>query len=94
MKDYVAPPATIPRVVSENKGNKSYADWIQGCKGGSKPCSNFDEVAGPFTETVLLGNLSLRIKGKLEWDSKHMRVKNAPEADKYIRKQYRPGWEV
>src|SRR6185295_11560293 len=89
MKDYVAPPATIPRV----PGNDSHKEWIRACKGGPAASSNFD-VAGPFSETVLLGNLVLRVGRKIEWDSKHMRVTNAPDADRFIRKQYRAGWEV
>jgi predicted dehydrogenase len=89
MKDYVKPPATIPRI----PGNNPYFDWVRACKGGPAACSNFD-VAGPFTEMVLLGNLTLRVGKKIEWDAKNMRAKNAPEADEFIRKTYRAGWTV
>ena len=89
MKDYTKPAPTIPRA----PGNDPYQDWIRACKGGPAACSNF-EVAGPFTEMVLLGNLVLRLNKKIEWDANKMRVKNAPEADRLIRKQYRKGWKV
>ena len=89
MKEFKKPAQIIPRVPNNNP----YEDWVRACKGGPAACSNFD-YAGPFTETVLLGNLALRLGGKLEWDSKHMRVKGRPEADALIHKQYRPGWEV
>ena len=89
MKDFVKPPQTLARVPD----NDPYKDWVRACKGGPAACSNFD-YAGPFTETVLLGNLALRVGKKIEWDSKHLRAKNAPEAEQYIRRQYRPGWEI
>jgi predicted dehydrogenase len=89
MADYKRPDPTIPRVPE----NSPYLDFIRACKGGPPACSNFD-VAGPFSETVLLGNLALRLGKKIEWDSANMRVKNLPEADQYIHAQYRPGWEI
>ena len=89
MKDYVMPPPQIPRIPD----NDSHKEWIRACKGGPPASSNFD-VSGPFSEMVLLGNLVLRIGRKIEWDSQHLRVKNAPEAAQYIRKEYRKGWEV
>jgi hypothetical protein len=43
---------------------------------------------------VLLGNLAIRLGQKLEWDSKNLRVTNAPEAEALVRGSYRKGWEV
>jgi hypothetical protein len=89
MKDFKKPEPIIPRVPDNNP----YKDWIRACKGGPAACSNFD-VAGPFTETVLLGNLTIRLGKKIEWDSKHMKVKGNPDADALIHKHYRKGWKV
>jgi hypothetical protein len=89
MKSFIKPAKTIPRVPD----NDPYKDWVRACKGGPAACSNFD-YAGPFTETVLLGNLALHSSKKLEWDSKNLRVKNAPELNHLIRKEYRAGWKV
>jgi predicted dehydrogenase len=89
MADYQRPAKTIPRV----PGNDPHQDWIRACKGGPAACSNF-EISGPFTEWVLLGNLALRLGKKLQWDSEHLRVANAPEAGELIGGSYRPGWEV
>jgi predicted dehydrogenase len=89
MADYKRPPQTIPRV----PGNEPHLDWIRACKGGPAACSNF-EISGPFTEWVLLGNLAIRLNKKIEWDSKHLRVKNAPEAEALIRGTYREGWGI
>ena len=66
---------------------------IEACKGGPACLSNFD-YAGRLTEFVLLGNVALRVGKKIEWDAKRMRAKNCPEADQYIRREYRKGWEL
>lgn len=87
MKEYNRPPKTIPRVEGHHK------DWIQACKGGKPACSNFD-YAGPLTEMVLLGNVAIRTGKKLCWDGPNMRVTNVPEANEYIRRQYRAGWTL
>jgi predicted dehydrogenase len=71
-----------------------YQEWVEACKGGSPPVSNFD-YAGPLTEIVLLGVLALRAPGRrLEWDSEKLRVKNAPELDVFVRGEYRKGWSL
>ena len=89
MADYKRPAKTIARV----PGNSPHQDWIRACKGGPASCSNFD-ISGPFSEWVLLGNVAIRMGKKLQWDSKNLRVTNAPEAEQWIKKAYRKGWEV
>jgi predicted dehydrogenase len=86
-KDFEAPKKKVPR----SPGH--YAEWIAACKGQGKAMSNFD-YAGPLTETVLLGNVALRVGRKIEWDAKKLEVPNAPEAAQYIRREYRRGWSV
>ena len=89
MRDYARPAPTIPRIPGEDH----YRDWLIACKGGRPACSNFD-FAGPLTETVLLGNVALRLGRKVAWDPKRLRVPGCPEADAIIRREYRKGWEV
>ena len=86
-KDYEKPDAVIPRSMGH------YKDWIQACKGGIPACSNFD-YSGPYTEIVLLGNLALRTEGELLWDGPNMRVTNNREANRYIKRKPRRGWEL
>lgn len=81
-------PKKYPRV----KGSH-FEEWIEGCKGGPLPGSNF-EYSGPFTETVLLGNLAIRTRRRLEWDGEKLQVTNFPEANRYLTKDYRPGWGI
>jgi len=88
MRAYKPPPKTLPRSIGHHK------EWIQACKTGSPTRSNFD-FAGPLTEAVLLGTISVRMGGKkLTWDSQNMRITNLPEANKYLHYQYRPGWTL
>jgi predicted dehydrogenase len=87
-KDFKGPATTIQRAP-----NGPYREWIEACKGG-KPCLSDFDYAGRLTEFVLLGNVALRVGKKIEWDAKKMRAKNCPEADQYIRREYRKGWEL
>jgi predicted dehydrogenase len=89
MKDYRFPPPVLTR--SPGGGNSHYRDWLRACKGGDHACSNFSQ-AGPFTEWILLGVISLRFEGKLEWDSAKMRVTNNADANKFIKPVFRKGW--
>jgi hypothetical protein len=56
--------------------------------------SNFVDYAGPFTEAVLLGNVALRVGARIEWDSRNLRVTNNQDANRYVRREYRRGWEI
>jgi hypothetical protein len=39
--------------------------------------------------------LTLRAPGRrLEWDSEHLRVKNVPEVNQFVRAEYRKGWSL
>lgn len=80
------PAKTIPRV----QGGP-FAEWIRACKGGPKAGSNFD-YSGPFTEAVLLANVAIRSRRRIEWDAAAMKVANLPDANQFITKEYRPGW--
>jgi predicted dehydrogenase len=82
----------VPRTMPRSPGH--YEEWVAACKGGPRPVSNFD-YAGPLTEIVLLGVLALRAPGRrLEWDSANLRVKNAPELNRFVRPEYRKGWTL
>jgi len=87
-RDFKGPEPTLPRT-----GNSPYKEWIQAIQGGNPTQSHFD-YAARLTETILLGNLAVRLGKKIEWDADAMRAKNAPEADQYIRREYRSGWSL
>jgi hypothetical protein len=63
-------------------------EWIQACKTGEPTTCNF-EYAGWLTEANHLGNVAYRVGQKLEWDPETLKATNCPEADQFIRRQYR-----
>ena len=51
--------------------------------------------SGSMTESVLLGCLSTRFpKTTLEWNAAELKVTNVKEANRFVRRTYRKGWEV
>ncbi|MCA9156308.1 MAG: Gfo/Idh/MocA family oxidoreductase [Planctomycetales bacterium] len=70
-----------------------HAEWVHACKTGEPTTCNF-EYAGWLTEANHLGNVAYRAGKKLEWDAENLRATNAPEADPYIRREYRKGWTL
>ena len=90
--EYGKPPKVLPRSPGHHQ------EWLNACKGGEPAGSNFN-VSGPMAEVVLLGNIAVRMgqqlyeKGlKLYYDGPKMEVTNLPEANKYIRPEFREGW--
>ena len=70
-----------------------WAEWVHACKTGAPTLSNF-EYAGWLTEANHLGNVAYRAGKKLEWDPVRVTTRNAPEAEPFIRRDYRKGWSL
>jgi predicted dehydrogenase len=70
-----------------------YKDWVAGVRTGKQPSCNFD-YSGPFTEAFQLANVALRVGHRVEWDSLAFRVTNCQEANQYLRRDYRRGWDL
>lgn len=85
--DFEPPAETIPKSIGHHQ------EWIKACKDGSTTTCNFD-YSGALTETVLLGNVAYRTGKTLDWDASQLKATNCPEADAFISKEYRSGWEV
>jgi hypothetical protein len=92
------PPQLLARNPDGENDYGQYMDWQRACKGEkawNTPGSNFT-YAAPFTESILLGNIALRVgkmNEKLIYDGKNMRFTNSEEANKFLTKEYRKGWE-
>ncbi len=93
-KEYTEPPKTLPRSPGHHQ------EWIDACKGGKPAGSNFD-WAGPLAEVVLLGNVALRLqlreeltRARLLWDPVNLKITNVPEANEFLRGEYREGWTL
>ena len=84
-KDFQRPEPFIPKSLGH------HAEWIHACKTGAPTTCNF-EYAGWLTEANHLGNVAYRVGRKIEWDPVALKATNAPEAARFIRRDYRPGW--
>lgn len=70
-------------------------DWVDACLEGNSGLSDNFAYAGPLTEAVQLGNVAVRFPDRaLNWDAENLKISNMPEANKFLTKTYRKGWEV
>ncbi|WP_372808430.1 Gfo/Idh/MocA family protein [Pontiella sp.] len=68
-------------------------ELISAVKGEIPECGSNFNYAAPFTEVMLLGILAVNHGGRIEWDSKNMRITNRPELNQYLKEPVRKGWE-
>jgi predicted dehydrogenase len=93
LHDQIARPTpTLPRAHGDGPIEDLY--WCIRNKG--VPASNFPDAAAPLTAIALAGHLAqFAGKGsKIEWDMEKMRCTNLREANQWVRRTYRKGWEV
>lgn len=107
MQEKKMPKETIKRVPEGH-----YVQWVNACIDGygkGVTSSPFD-YAGPFTESILMGNLAIRsfmmknagAKGdnkypgrkRLMWDARNMKITNFDEANQFVKREYRDGWKL
>lgn len=89
------PGKVLPRHGNENNDFNQKREFVAAIKLGRPELAlaNFD-YAGPFTEAMLLGNISIVTGKKLEFDGNNLAFKNAPEANKLLHREYRKGWSL
>lgn len=74
-------------------GVDHYVQWADACRGVGATTSHFG-YAAPLAEAVLLGTIAIRFPNKeLQWDAKNVTFTNSPEAQSFVTKPYRTGWE-
>lgn len=72
-------------------------DFLSACAAGGGPTfSGFGTFSGPFMETLLVGHLAMLagLNKPVEWDGAAMRVKNLPELNQFVSREYRKGWSL
>ena len=85
--DFKRPSRRFPTSIGHHR------EWVEAIKTGGPTTCNFD-YSGALTEAVLLGTVAYRSGKKLEWDAENLKVKNSPEAQQLIHKEYRKGWTL
>jgi hypothetical protein len=83
----------MEEVIKEPSGQDKNDVWINAFKDNTQSPGSF-LYAGPVTETILLGAVSLRAGKRVEYDPINMKITNSPESDKYLKREYRKGWEL
>ncbi len=66
--------------------------FIDACKTGKQYTGNFIE-AEHITETVNLYAAALRSGKLLKYDAANLKITNVPDANKYLNREYRSGWD-
>ena len=85
--DYKRPAPFIPDSIGHHR------EWTEACKTGGPTTCNFD-YSGALTEAALLCNVALRTGKKLTWDAANLKAIGCPEADQFLRRDYRAGWTL
>jgi len=95
-KDFMEVNKTKPEKLPIN-GHGDYgmkAEWVEAMRGGKPAYSNFD-FAAMLTETILLGNIAIRLTGtKLDWNGPELKFTNNEKANHFIHYEYRKGWTL
>ncbi len=87
MDMFKAPPETLPRPDGE------LDQWVRACRGEAPSDASFPSVS-PFADSILLGNVALRVPRKLRWNTEEARFVDDDEANALTTREYREGWEL
>ncbi|MFO0851001.1 MAG: Gfo/Idh/MocA family oxidoreductase [Gemmataceae bacterium] len=84
----VKPPAqTIPKSIGHQQ------EWLAAIRGEGKTLCEFG-YSGTLAEAVLLGNVAYRAGKPITWDGAAGKVTDVPEANQYVGRAVRKGWEL
>lgn len=84
-------PQYLPRIIGGSGGHEM--NWIRAIRGEEAISSPF-EVAVPLNETMVLGVVALRAGQAINYDGSAARVTNVADANRFLTREYRPGWEL
>ncbi len=90
MKDIPPPPKSLPRP------QESFADFFRACRAGTPDTATGFDYASRLTEFILLGNLAQHagVSHPVDWDGVAMKATNLPEINRWLKRDYRPGWQI
>ncbi|MDD4017542.1 MAG: Gfo/Idh/MocA family oxidoreductase [Kiritimatiellae bacterium] len=88
MREFGKAPQTLPRSPGHFK------EFVDACRGGPPPGSNFADHSGLLSEVCMLSNVSVRAQKKLLWDGPGMKVTNDSAANAFLSRDYRAGWTL
>jgi len=88
-------PAPQPAPQQDARAQRADRDkvWTDAFKGGEPSPGNFLN-AGPLSDAINLGAVALRVGRRILFDPETMKITNIPDANKYLYREYRKGWEL
>ncbi len=86
-KEFQPPPPSIPDSIGHHR------EWVEAIRSGGSTTCDFD-YSGALTEAVLLGNVAYRAGRRIEWDARTGTAPGCPEAEVFLRHEYRSGWQL
>jgi len=92
MRKHGAAPAPVKEQEQQGGASAGVRQWIAAVRGGPQSPSSFLN-AGPITEAVNLYAVALRTGKKLVYDGAARKITNVAEANKYLSREYRTGWD-
>jgi predicted dehydrogenase len=84
-------PKSLPRIKDGLAGHEM--NWIRAIRGEEKISCPF-EYGVRLNETMILGIVALKADQPIEYDGVAGRVTNVADANQYLSRQYRKGWEL
>jgi hypothetical protein len=81
----------VPELPKKDK-TSGFIQFMEAVKNGSQCPGNFTE-AWSLTEAVNLYAVALRTERILKYDAASQKITNIPEANNYLAREYRKGWE-
>ena len=91
--------ATPQPAPSQNGGSEparlspGLTQWVAACRGDKQHSYGSFLNAGPISEAVNLYAVALRTGKRLQYDAKTGAIPNVPEANQYLSREYRKGWD-
>jgi hypothetical protein len=92
MSSYSVPSAAARTPREAGQLSAGLRQWAEACKGGAQSPGSFLS-AGAISEAVNLYAVALRTRKRLLYDGESMKITNLSEANRYLAREYRKGWE-
>jgi predicted dehydrogenase len=86
-KGFKPPAPSIPKSIGHQQ------EWLAAIRGEGKALCEFG-YSGTLAEAVLLGNVAYRAGKPITWDGAAGKVTDVAEANQYVRREVRKGWEL
>ena len=77
----------------EKSESTHWQNFLDCVKSRKQPASDIGSMA-KTTMLCLLGNIAKRIDSRIVWDAANLKITNLPDANRFVRTEYRKGWEL